>query len=75
MTDSYTVRTDGERIDRIARAQLGSWTGGIVEAILALNPGLASLPAILPVGTTILLPPRPVEGPARKPVAKIWGVA
>lgn len=75
MTDSYTVRRDGERLDQIARATLGTWTGGVVEKILEINPGLGTLPAILPVGTTINLPERPPAGPARKPVAKLWGDA
>lgn len=74
MTDRYTVRRDGERLDQIARASLGTWTGGVVETILDINPGLAALPAILPIGTTILLPERPT-GPARKTVAKLWGGA
>lgn len=71
----YTVRRDGERLDKIAKAELGSERTGTVEAILALNPGLAALGPILPLGTAIKLPPRPSTGPARKTVARIWGDA
>ena len=75
MSDRYVVRQDGLRLDHIAREALGSWNNGIVEAILDLNPGLAALPAILPVGTAIDLPPRPASDPVRKRVVKIWGDA
>ncbi|WP_336802293.1 tail protein X [Kaistia sp. MMO-174] len=75
MSDRYTVRRDGLRLDQVAREALGSWTNGIVEATLDRNPGLALLPTILPVGTVIDLPPRPAADPVRKKVAKIWGEA
>jgi phage tail protein X len=52
----YTVQRDGERLDKIARSELGSERGGTVEAILDLNPGLASLGDTPPPGTTIRLP-------------------
>jgi phage tail protein X len=71
----YTVRRDGERLDRIAKAELGSERTGLVEAILDLNPGLAALGPILPLSTTIKLPPRPASGPARQAVTRIWGDA
>lgn len=71
----YTVRRDGERLDKIARAELGSERGGTVEDILALNKGLAALGPIPPVNTVIGLPPRPAEGPSRETVTRIWGDA
>lgn len=70
----YTVRRDGERLDKIARAELGTERGGTVESLLALNPGLAALDPILPMGTVIRLPARPPETP-RKRVVRIWGDA
>lgn len=75
MSDIYTVKRDGMRLDQVARETLGTWTDGIVETIVGLNPGLADLPAILPVGTRIVLPPRPTTAPARRTVARIWGDA
>lgn len=69
----YRTTRDGERLDRIAKAELGTEKGGTVEAILDLNPGLARLGPLFPVGTRIKLPPRPVAGPPVKPVARIWG--
>lgn len=68
----YTVRRDGERLDRIARAELGSEHGGTLEAILALNPGLAALGPVLPLGTPIRLPPRP-DTVTITTVPRIWG--
>lgn len=68
----YTVRRDGERLDKIARAELGTERGGTFEAILELNPGLAALGDTPPPGTKIRLPPRPAETPVVT-VARIWG--
>lgn len=68
----YTVKRDGERLDKIARAELGSERGGTVEAILDLNPGLAALGDTPPPGTKIRLPPRPTTGDITA-VPRIWG--
>lgn len=70
----YTVRRDYERLDKVARSQLGTERGGTVESILSINPGLASLGPILPIGTIIKLPARP-SGVTRKVVSRIWGDA
>jgi phage tail protein X len=69
----YTVRRDGERLDRICRKELGTERGGTVESVLELNPGLAALGWTLPLGTVIKLPPRPTGGPKRPVVKRIWG--
>lgn len=69
----YIVRHDGERLDKIARDQLGTERGGTVESIVALNPGLAALGWTLPIGTKIKLPTRKSDGPARPIVKRIWG--
>lgn len=68
----YRTTRDGERLDRIARAELGAETGGTVEAILDLNPGLARKGPLFPVGTEIKLPPRGAAKAAVK-VPRIWG--
>jgi phage tail protein X len=68
----YTVRRDGERLDKIARAELGSERGGTLEAILDLNPGLAALGDTPPPGTKIRLPPRPTSTSVTT-VPRIWG--
>lgn len=71
--DIHVVRRDGERLDLIAADRLGTWRRGAVEQILHLNPGLAALPTILPLGTVIVLPPRPPDAPPRLTAARIWG--
>ncbi|CAA0128601.1 Uncharacterised protein [Starkeya nomas] len=69
----YRVKRDGERLDRIARAELGTEKGGTVEAILDLNPGLARKGPHFAVGTLIKLPPRAASTPAGRAVPRIWG--
>ena len=48
----------GDTLDLVCLRHLGT-TGGVVEQTLVLNPGLSSLPAILPLGTRITLPAQP----------------
>ncbi|MBB5046805.1 phage tail protein X [Rhodopseudomonas rhenobacensis] len=69
----YIVRRDGERLDKIAKAELGTERDGTVESILKLNPGLAAVGWRLPLGTKIKLPPRPSGGPPRPTVKRVWG--
>lgn len=69
----YRVVRDGERLDRIARAELGTEKGGTVEAILDLNPGLARKGPLYPAGTPIKLPPRESIAPRADDVPRIWG--
>ena len=47
--------TQGEMIDAIFKKIYGCESGN-VEAVLQNNPGLASLPDPLPLGTAIILP-------------------
>ena len=60
----------GDSIDSICWRHLGQ-TQGVVEKVLELNPGLASLGAVLPSGTEVLLPARDVQAPIKKTV-KLW---
>jgi phage tail protein X len=45
----------GDTVDLICWRHYGT-TAGITEQVLAANPGLADLGAVLPLGTTVLLP-------------------
>lgn len=68
---SYVVPFGGQRLDRIARATLRTERNGAVEALLAVNPGLAELAmagAVVPAGTTIAVPDD------FKPVARNTGI-
>lgn len=45
----------GDTVDAICARHLGS-TAGVTEATYALNPGLAALGPVLPIGTRVQLP-------------------
>ncbi len=45
----------GDTLDVICNRYYGR-TGGVVETVLAANPGLAELGAVLPYGTGVELP-------------------
>lgn len=52
------VKYGGERIERIARALLGTELDGAVEALLAANPGLgaAEVNGVIPEGFEVVAP-------------------
>jgi len=52
---TYLTR-DGDMADDIAFKQYGTTDGGVVEKLLAANPGLADYGPRLPGGITITLP-------------------
>ncbi|MDX6042899.1 tail protein X [Scandinavium lactucae] len=49
------IAQQGDTLDALCHRHYGR-TEGVVEAVLAANPGLAELGAILPHGTCISLP-------------------
>lgn len=65
------VSREGEPLDLIVWRNRGR-TGGLVEAALGLNPGLAALGPELPDGVTVQLPPDSTAPPVLKTV-KLWG--
>lgn len=48
----------GDTVDKLCQRYVGR-TAGVVEAVLAANPGLAALGVVLPVGTLVYLPDSP----------------
>ncbi|WP_020179772.1 tail protein X [Methylopila sp. M107] len=50
------VRAERERLDRLARAGLGSERSGGIEALLAANPGLAAAGPFQALGARLRLP-------------------
>ena len=52
---TYTTRP-GDVVDAICYAYYGTLDGRIYEQVLAANPGLADLGAVLPGGVNITLP-------------------
>jgi phage tail protein X len=49
------IAQQGDTLDALCFRHYGR-TGGIVEAVLEANPGLAELGALLPHGTAVSLP-------------------
>lgn len=57
-TSTISVRANQvDTLDALLYRHLGTTAGGVVEAALQLNPGLAALGPVLPVGTLVTLPP------------------
>lgn len=72
MPRTVTAR-QGDTIDALCWRVLGTTAGGLVEAGLDLNPGLAVLGPVLPEGAPVILPDLPGAnaagtGPAPVPV-------
>ena len=69
---TYTTAQD-EMLDAICRRLGGTERGGVVEAFLAANPGLAGLGPVLPLGTLITLP-EPIAPPKspRRATINLW---
>lgn len=69
MATIYTTR-QGEMVDMICRRAYGD-ESGYVEQVLDVNPGLAALGPVLPLGTKVLLPDLPKAAPERK-IVSLW---
>ena len=59
----------GDSVDSLCHRHLGN--SAAVEATLELNPGLAALGPVLPLGTFVLLPPAPLAVPASN-IINLW---
>lgn len=59
----------GDTLDAMVWRHYGR-TAGLVELVLKSNPGLADLGAVLPMGTTVLMPPEPP--PPSTSTLNIW---
>ncbi|UYU32450.1 tail protein X [Siccibacter colletis] len=64
-----TIASQGDTLDVICQRYYGR-TQGVVESVLAANPGLASHGVILPHGTAVELPEVPAS-PTRENV-NLW---
>lgn len=69
-TLAVTARA-GETLDALCWRALGV-TGGVTEAALALNPGLAALGPRLPEGTRVTLPEASIAAPAVRENVSLW---
>lgn len=66
MNETITIRGEGISLDLLLWRKFGVRGRELVEATLGLNPGLAALGAVLPLGTTVKVPPLPAA--SRTPV-------
>lgn len=62
---------DGDVIDQIVFEYYGDTQGNKVEKVLAANPGLASIGAVIPAGQEIILPDLETEPDSK--TAQLWG--
>jgi phage tail protein X len=65
------IAQQGDTVDAICWRELGA-TRGVVEAVYALNRGLADFGPILPHGTPVLLPDRSTVTPPVLPTLQLW---
>ncbi len=63
------IASQGDTLDALCYRRYGR-TEGVVEAVLAVNPGLAELGAVLPHGTAIELPV--VESSTTSETVNLW---
>ena len=66
MNEIITIRGEGISLDLLLWRKYGVRGRELVETALTLNPGLAALGSILPMGTAVIIPPLPAE--SRTPV-------
>ena len=69
MAKTYTTR-QGETVDIACLNHYGR-TSVVVETVLAVNPGLAALGPLLPLGTEILMPDMPSVSAERR-LTSLW---
>lgn len=60
----------GDTVDMLCLRHLGT-TAGVTEATYALNPGLAALGPVLPLGRRVTLPDPPTAPTAPKTIS-LW---
>ncbi len=70
--DVEYVTKDGDMVDLIVFDHYGSTSGGLVEAVLDCNIGLADLGPVLPAGVVLRLPDFGTEAEVQQPIT-LWG--
>ncbi|MFV2029804.1 tail protein X [Neisseria sp. S1] len=71
MAANTVISRQGDTISAIAYRFYGR-SAGMVEQILAANPGLCRLPAVLPVGTVITMPAVPELAAEKIATVNLW---
>lgn len=71
-TESITIKSEGMTVSRLVWRRYRRRVPGLTEQVFALNPGLAALSPILPVGTVVKMPVV-ADKPATIKVVRLWG--
>ena len=66
------VTRDEMTLDLIVWTVFGRQDPGVVEQAFDLNPGLAALGAVIPVGTYVELPEPQAPKPALRETVQLW---
>lgn len=66
------VTRDNMTLDLVVWNTFGRQDAGVVEAALALNPGIADLGATLPFGTIVELPEPKAQTPPLLETVTLW---
>lgn len=70
MTSQTYIAEEGDTVDTVVFEYFGTTSNGIVEQILAANPGLADLGPRLPAGTRIVIPA--IDTTAQVQGVRLW---
>lgn len=62
----------GDTLDLVCHRHLGTTTGGVVEAALALNPGLCDAGPVIATGTAVTLPEIAATAPQARETVNLW---
>ncbi|WP_029418033.1 tail protein X [Brevundimonas bacteroides] len=72
-TDSITVSADQLTLADLVWRKYRRPIPGLVEQVLALNPGLAQLGPYIPLGTVVVLPVlQEAAQPAEREIIQLW---
>jgi phage tail protein X len=71
-TEVFVVDQDYTMLDSMIWRRHRRRTPGLVEKTLELNPGLADLGPILPIGTRVLIPLDRPNAVTTLPLVKLW---
>jgi phage tail protein X len=73
MPETVTVQGENLTLDLILWRKHGKIGQDLVEQALELNPGLAALGPVLPLGTKVTLPDRPASAQRKaRPVVSLF---
>lgn len=70
--ESITVSTEETTLAKLIWRRFKTTMPGLVERTLDLNPGLAALGEVLPLGTVVRLPVPEQRAPEKSASVRLW---